>query len=362
MDNFQREGGVLVTNYGAVPQLLERDYPVIILDEVHRIRNRAKTLFGPVRKLRSSHLYQLTGTPFVKSPSDLWAYLHLIDPKRFSSFWKWVEEWFIISSTGFGSEVWGLKDPPMFWAFMGRFMLRRTRDVVPGLPDLTRQRVPLQMSPAQARLYKQIAEGFLAELPEGWLLVPNQVAQITRLRQVLVHPGLVNSDAPSAAVGALTEHLRELGEPALVFCPFSQALPLLQEELTQGRSPAVRQAGIIQGGMSVKAMRSIVKDFQESTEPSRVILSQLDVAESWTATAGSVSYFIGLTSGWSKLAHEQAEGRMDRYGQKRPTFSHYLYHPGTVEESQFQAINGRVTLEELSLNPRRLVYAEKTHL
>ncbi len=364
-DKFQREGGVLVTNYGAVPQLLTREvlregYPVIILDEVHRIRNRAKTLFGPVKRLHSPYLFQLTGTPVVRSPADLWAYLHLIDPRRFSSFWNWVGDWFIVSDTGFGAEVWGLKDPPKFWAFMNRYMLRRTREVVPGLPDLTRQRVPLQMPPAQARVYNQIAEDFLAELPEGWLLVPNLVSQITRLRQVLVHPGLVNSDAPSVAVEAMTEHVRELGEPALVFCPFAEALPILKGELTHGRSPAVRQAGIIRGGMSVKSMQNVVKDFQESQEPSRVLLSQLDVAESWTATAGSVSYFLGLSSGWSKLAHEQAEGRMDRYGQKRPTLSHYLFHPGTVEEGQLQTINGRATLENLALNPRGLVYGQQS--
>lgn len=54
-----------------------------IVDEAHRLKNRASKLTGEIKKLHYYHLTLLTGTPIQNNVEELWTLLHILDPKAF---------------------------------------------------------------------------------------------------------------------------------------------------------------------------------------------------------------------------------------------------------------------------------------
>ena len=57
---------IVVTTYGTLLKdinVMPKVWDFIILDEAHRIRNRKSKAFVAIKKLKTEHLYILTGTP-----------------------------------------------------------------------------------------------------------------------------------------------------------------------------------------------------------------------------------------------------------------------------------------------------------
>jgi len=355
---------IVVTNYHLLKEVVARHphWSLIIYDEAHKLRNRErKTLYGVASKVSSMYLFFLTGTPIFSSAADLWPLLHIINPKYFQSYWGFARTWTHIHQEQYGprtvTKVEGVKDPKRLQYLLNKegFMIRRLkRDVMPELPPKQRVEWTLQMNPRQATAYKQLTKELFIELEgtkEGQiLLVPSKLALITRLRQLLVSPRLLGLDFEGAAIEALTEQLGESQDAALVFTPFAEALPLLEEAMAK----IGRETRTIRGGMNERKLDENIKWFQSyrgSREP--VLLSSLLMGTSWTATRATQAYFLGYD--WSPSNNFQAEDRLHRFGQKSATTVYYYVHRGTVDEHLMDILDKKVTVAKLVLDMRRFV-------
>lgn len=362
---YLKDSGVLLVNYALLGQLgaLVSKFNTIVFDESHTVRNRRTKQFKNARRIRADRVICLTGSPVVNGGQDLWSQMHLIDRKRFSSFWDFATTFLLMSKDRFGTHIEGIKDPEALQAYLGPYMLRLERaDVLSDLPPKTRQVVPIALYPEQRDLYDTLAKEMLARLGtdeagERWLLAPNTIALVTRLRQITILPELVGADVRSSLMDALMDSVEESDSecrPVLIFSPFARALEHVRDLLL--RDPT-RETHFIRGGMSATAIGEEVAEFQDSPSTRKALLCTTALGTSFTATAATTVLFLGCA--WSPSANYQAEDRAMRIGQDHPVYVRYLVGEGTIDEHIEDVLDKKVLWAELATNPALLLCPPK---
>lgn len=364
----------LVTNYALLEKLkLTPGFPttfdVVIVDEAHTIRNRKTKTFKSVKDVvspKATTTLLLTGSPVVNNLDDLWTLLHLSDPQRWSSYWRFVDTYLHKFHNGWGWEIGGPKAPEKFQRDTAPYVIRRTKaDVATELPPKIRQQLPISPTGTQAKLYAQMAKDMLIEFEQDgeadfdkWLAAPNHLAQITRLRQILVSPKLIGVDAPSTMLDALVERLTseiDAKQSAVVFTPFAEAIPLIEAAITAANIVPEASVFTVRGGMSAANLAAEIERFQTIDGPA-VLISSLLMGTSWTATRASAAYFLGYH--WTAAMNEQAEDRIHRLGQRETARIHYFVNERTIDEYILDIVNRKATWATLALDPRALLLPE----
>ncbi len=281
-------GRFLITNYAQAGNVVDRKlrWNVIVVDEAHFIRNRKTKSFQNINRLRSQFALMLTGSPMVNGAHDFWTLLHLIHREQYRGFWDFADKHCLMESNGFGNKFAGIKDPAALRAELKPNIIRRTKkQVLRDLPPKIRQAIPIEITGRQLELYTQIAKEMIAEFgDDDFLLVPNRISQITRLRQILVTPALIGGPHVSAMFDALKENIEielDAGIPSIVFTPFASALPLIERELRDIK-PNIEFMPTIRGGMKTGESTARVAEFQNHPSRRKVLLCSLLVGSSYS--------------------------------------------------------------------------------
>lgn len=347
---------IMITHYELLKEI-PKEWDCIIFDEAHRLRNRKTQRFERAKTFYSTHMFFLTGTPIVKHPSEIITYLMLLRPQEFKHYWPLVKRYFAIIQTQFGMEISAYpKDPAEFRSLVSTVLLRRDKKTaLPGLPEKVRLLVPLEMHPKQEKLYVQIAKELLAELPGGrLLLVPAEIAKLVRLRQILVTPRLIGSDAPSASLSRLkelAEDAKDVEESLVVYTPFRMAVTYIQEVL---KSVGVTSTHIV-GGMKQWQLASNVERFQRGEVDA--IVGTIAVAEGFSLARSKRVVFLGAD--WTPSTNEQAEDRVHRIGQEYPVTVEYFHHPDTMEDHLMAIVNGKAASAGVVLDAKKLLLGNR---
>lgn len=351
----------VITNYHRLADALAaQSWSGVIFDECQALRNRnTRTLFKAVRHYFDRRQYGLgkvpafflSGTPIVKSVGDLWPILHLVDKRRWSSYWNFVKKYAIVWEDHYGWHVEDVANPKGLWEEVATVGLRRTqKEAQPWLPDTVRQRVPLKMTPKQERAYWQIEKDLIAELPTGGLLLtPTVLARETRLRQILACPRILGFDDDGAAVLALRDIAESHSRPFVVFSPFAQALPFLETALHRVGRPVYK----VHGGMGER-FRQSVDLFRRAAAAgeSPVLLSTVQMGKGWSVSKVTHECYQ-LSWDWNNTTQRQAEARLGRDGQTETVFSRYFVHRDTHDEDALQVLNGKRRLADVILDRMR---------
>lgn len=182
----------------------------VILDEAHRMKNRKAQVTVALGKigLRTKFKTLCTGTPADDKPQDLWALLHFLYPRIWTSYWKYfnyhvvfrvhtpapcaVPGCFVSHKTQF-REIIGLHGADELHAQMAPFYVRRRKEeVLKSLPEKYYSQIEVDLEPKQRTAYDQMAQAMLAWIGEHEdepLAAPVVVAQLLRLQQFAVAYG-----------------------------------------------------------------------------------------------------------------------------------------------------------------------------
>lgn len=349
--DFQAGADFLITNFAQMENVLVRKkkWGTVIIDEAHFLKNRKTKGFDLACKLVSDNVLLLTGSPIVNGVQDLWTLLHLLHPRDFRSYWNFVNANCIVLTDHWGAKIVGVRDPAVTRKVLAPHLLRKTKkQVLHDLPPKIRQAIPLEIEGVQYDLYQQIAKEMIAELGEDeFLLTPNKIAQITRLRQILVTPALVGGPHESAMFEALKESVKldfEAGNSVIVFTPFAKALPLLEADLAS----MCDYITSIRGGMKEGEVPRRIKEFQEYPSAKCALLCSLLVGSSFTATKASVVYFMGYD--WVPANCYQGEDRTHRIGQKKSVNVKYFVCKGTIDTYIMAVLNKKASWSKIILD------------
>jgi len=318
---------------GQYPQLAARTWDVFIIDEAHRVHNRTALQSKGAKAIKAKRLFLLTGTPIWNKPDNLWHLLHLLDPLRFSSYWRFVEQFCLLNRTMYGIDIAGPNPQELErlqWTLIPYF-LRRTKDeVLPDLPPKIYETITYSLSAAQRALYRDVKKRLELELASGEIKSYNAlVAAMSDLRQICDHPSLVGANGDSGKDVAMKDLLDDVlasEEKVVIFCWHRKYVAHLKTLIRERYKLA---SAIVTGDTKPEARTELVRDFREGHV--RVLIGTIasmgtgiDLYESATAIFAEMD--------WTPAMNVQAEDRLHRIGQKRSPTIYHIIGKQTIEE------------------------------
>jgi SNF2 family DNA or RNA helicase len=276
----------------------------IIADECHFAKNEDAMRSRYLRALadRCPHMILLSGTPLINSAAELEAIKGLFNQD----------------------------DVPM--------IRRLLEDVVPEVPPKKRAVLPVILRPDDEREYRK-AENDFAEWLEHELhrrMGAGEAAETANralAAEALVKSGYLRRLLGSAKVHAAVDWIgraARLGEPVVVFCEHQEVVEAVQKHLKTQRIGFVT----IDGSVSRTERQEAIDNFQAGKVP--VFIGTKAAKEGITLTRAR--HLLFLERYWTSAEEEQAEDRIRRIGQTRPTTIWFLHATGTIDDRISQII------------------------
>jgi SNF2 family DNA or RNA helicase len=285
--------------------LFSEKFDLIAVDEAHYMRNwktkQSEAVFG----LKADRKYALTGTPTVKHAADIYGILKFLQPKKYTSYWQFVDRYFGSGKNYMGHMKENDKVKPHraeeLKSIVGLISVARKRkEVMQWLPDKQRITIPVEMSTKQKKMYDQMKEYFMTD--EG-LDAQNQLVQMIRLRQILLDPRLLDTDVKGAKTEAILEWLDDNREPVVIMSMFTSYLKLLKPEIEK----LGLKVGMIHGEMSNKEKQEAATHFQEGR--SDILLCNI-ISAGTGFTLDKSETIIFTDKAWNPADNDQAEDRI----------------------------------------------------
>jgi SNF2 family DNA or RNA helicase len=276
----------------------------IIADEAHFAKNEdaSRSKYLAALAARVPHMILLSGTPLINNADELDAIKSLFNQ----------------------DEV------PM--------IRRLLEDVVPEVPLKTRNTLPVILRNEDQREYRMAEEDF-----ETWLQDELQrrlgagegeeTAQRALAAEALVKSGYLRRLLATAKVPAALDWINRavrLGEPVVVFCEHQEVVQSLQRGLKSQRIGCVT----VDGSTNRKDRQAAIDNFQAGTVP--VFIGTKAAKEGITLIRARHLLFVERY--WTSAEEEQAEDRIRRIGQTRPTTIWFLHATGTIDDRMAQII------------------------
>ena len=376
-------------NQPVTPELLATEWPIVVMDEIHRAKNRETSTFWNMRKIvqKSAFCIPMTGTPILNRPDEFWTILHFITQKgkRMGEFAKFADFERRYLSSYYGGT--GHFQPGAFDSLINSvadMVIRRRKDeVLPDLPDKIREVRFVTMDGRQRELYDMMRDRlyiWLDEQKSSSISATNFLAQLTRLRQIALFPAgvkIIETDpqgnekevtldcTESSKIDEamlLVQELMEAGEKVLVFSNYNAPLHEIQRRIDEvgmtypdsnGNDTRVLSAAIV-GGQKPEDRASTVDRFNDSEDPCRVVVGNIKAMGVGLNMQGACSHAIFLDLDWTPGGNEQAEDRLHRGGQENNVTIHIIQAEETVDafiaqklEQKQGLIEGMIERDEL---------------
>lgn len=337
---------VVVVNYEAVwraelGKVIEATpWSAIVLDESHRIKSPGGKASRWLAKLAAKHQHAkrlcLTGTPMPHSPLDLFGQFRFLDPQVFGTSFTGMRARYALCHHQFHSKVIQWKNQDELAAKLDAHSWRVTADEVLDLPDAIHDVIPVSLSAATMRFYRQLEKEMTAEIAAGTVTVSNALTKLLRLQQATggyartEDSGLVLIDGLPSKAAMLEDRLLDLAEtePVVVFCRFRSDL----DDVAATARRLGREYAEVSGER---------KDLERWQQAEATILgvqiASGGVGIDLTRAAFAFYYSMGFSLG----DYEQSLARLRRPGQTRCVRYYHLVAPSTVDEQVYAALRER---------------------
>jgi len=295
--------------------LKEFPFDLIIMDEVHRIKNvDSKSVTGIWEFLKTKpgiKIIAMSGSPIMNYPDDLYVPLSLVRPEKYprnkTDKRRFIYKYMYYAPSRTGGYTYGVRNMSSLRAETQEFIVRRTKaEVLPFLPEKYKRRVILEMQEDQRKIYDKMERDLKAVLDTGESIQANSsLALITRLRQLNLDPNILEITSSSAKTDFIKELIEDTDEKIVIFSCFERYIQILKKLLPK--------ALVITGKVPVEERADIVKKFQ--TTNSKILLGTIQsMGEGLTLTAASNVVLVDRW--WNEPTNSQAVDRLHRIGQK----------------------------------------------
>ena len=331
---------LVITSYPLVRRDIN-DYKSInfrhcILDEAQHIKNFGSLNAKSVKNVKAKQFFALTGTPMENSLSELWSIFDYLMPGYLHSNGRFTAKY--EKPITKDNDVLKLKD---LNNHIKPFILRRLkREVLKELPDKIEQKLVVEMTKEQKKLYLAYLQAIKGELSDeissnGYNKSHIKIlAGLTRLRQICCHPGIF-IDGYKGDSGKL-DSLEEIVEEAingnhriLIFSQFTTMLKKIRISL-EGKGV---NCLYLDGSTPMIERGELVGQFNKGTGD--VFLISLKAGGTGLNLA-SADMVIHYDPWWNPAVEDQATDRAHRIGQLSTVQVIKLITKGTIEEKIFQ--------------------------
>lgn len=348
-----RTGGTKTETVMKEPLFASTKWLAVIADECHRAKNRKASQTQGLFRVQAPIMLGMSGTPLMNTPDELWALLHWLFPKEYTSYWRFYEQYVDYIEGYFGKVITGVKNPDALRFELNKRLYRRTKNQVLDLPEKTRVRIPIELDAKARKMYseaekglwleieKAVTEGdasatrFATEAASGKNIytIPNGAARTVRLRQILSTPALLGGDDYSNKMDALVENVIDnQHKQHVIFSEFVQSCIILAERL--------RAKGLIAEtytGQTEEHVRTELEDKFQRGEIDVLVGTIGAMREGITLTAADTQHW--LERAWVPGWNEQGEDRNHRIGQKNAVTIYIYEAENTVDDGKIAPTN-----------------------
>lgn len=357
-------------------------FRVCVLDEAHRVKDpnalQTRAIWNVFHGQTVEYRWALTGTPVANHPGDLWSIMHAIAPETYPAKSAFIDRYARIEYNHFGGmSIVGLnhEHKEEFFKILDPHFRRMIKaDVLKQLPDKVFMRRDVEMSPKQAKAYKDIEKELVTILEDGTVLVANgNLAGATRLLQFAsayceVEQGETPED-PATWVVSLTDSPKsskidelmsiiedEPGKPMVIAAEHRQLIDLSAARMADAGIPFAR----VTGGVSGDERDAAVQAFQDG-KIDYILLTYKAGGVGLNLTRADT--MVRLQRSWSLIDNNQGVDRIHRIGSEvhdKVTIID-LVAAGTIEETQLERLYDKAErLEEIVRDRAKLLALGKT--
>lgn len=333
-------------------------WDTVIFDESHYLKDRKALWTQAAEKIKTDRLYQLSGSPIPNWAWEIYMALRLIFPgdRRFTSFWRWLQEWFEINITVQRGRT--IREPgdlrsEFTWeefreanSVNDRMLMRFRADVLGDLPPLTEQEIKLTMTPTQKVFYEKLKKDYIAWVDETGEEVSAWSAGGLHSKLQRIQTGIftvTQEDMPIPRLLAGSNKLQMLDEiiknhsdgPLVVFCQY-RATAAAVRKLSEERHR--RRSAILWGKQSKGDRRETVLNFRKGDID--ILVGTLDtITEGLTLTEASTCVFVERS--WRPTRNDQAKRRLHRMGQLLPVLAIFLLSRNALDSRMGKVLRSK---------------------
>jgi SNF2 family DNA or RNA helicase len=306
---------LLITSYESLrtdflPVAPRTDFDVVVFDEAQRLKNRDSVTTWAAHRAGGARTWLLSATPLENGVADLGSLAEVLG---------------LLPRGGAASE----DSAQVQEAFQGRFLRRRKVDVLPELPPLIVQEMPLRLSGRQRTEYDDLLHD--QEWNGG---VADLLALITRLKLVCNRA----SDGSSVKLDALRLILDDpANEPAkvIVISQYTRTLRWLAEVLEE-------RSMLYVGDLSATARDQALRAFQEADGTAVLLLSLK--AGGVGLNIPEATHVVLFDRWWTPAAEDQAVARAHRFGRAGALLVYSFRVADSVEDRIVQIAQDKTDL------------------
>jgi hypothetical protein len=328
---------------------------VEVLDESHRIKGSSSTSSKNIARIGklSPRRLMMTGTVTPHSPLDVYGQWRFLDPTVFAtngtpwSFGDFSNRYGIWGGYQ-GEELKGVQNLDDLYDRIAPSTITVSKAEALDLPPTTNVIVPVRLSPADDKAYREMKKSLVTALANGTLMsAPNRAVQILRLRQITAGQSKIQLAVDKA------KDLMESENRLVVFTYFRPETAAVHQALTRSLSRHGVRVEMIEGSTPDPERRDIRNRFGGSkadlSKP-MILVAQMRTMSLSVNELVTANHALFLSLSERRDDFVQAKDRLDRIGQKRPvTFWHFQV-PGSVDEVIYAAHQDRQDAETAMLD------------
>lgn len=313
-----------------------KSFDVVILDEAQYIKNPGADRSRAVKLLSPEYRWAMTGTPLEGKLDDLVSIFSFVKPNHLKS--------------------WGLTPKLASELIKPHFLRRLKKDVLPDLPEKTKDTIWLELDEDQKRAYKLAEQEGLNELESlGEKVTRIHIfLLITKWKQIC---NFATGKEKSPKTQQLIDQLEQIKESGQKLVVFSQFLPegiLKLEKLLREKNYGVVA---YHGSMNLNLKNLAVDKFKNDPNICVFLGSVKTAGTGLDGLQEVASYAIHFDHWWNPATMWQAEDRIHRYGQKgilkdgKKQVNIYSYWMrDTIEERIYQILQEKGLLFDEVIN------------
>lgn len=328
-------------------------WDALVVDESQRIKTPTTKRTLAASSIPAKYKYALTGTPILKTPEDLYSQLRFLNPLYSgNSFYAFRNYFCNIKMGFFGEEVKGLTTDEFHIKILHKLLsivavTNPEMVLAKGKVEIIEK---LSMQPKQRKLYKNVVQLILNELPEN-ATIANGAVKTLRAQQVTSCPSHFIKDT----WGTKFEWIKMLlednpTEKVVVFSKFATAAKELQKYLNQCK---IKCATYI-GELDAMTRFEVLNAFQNDPNLKVLVGTIACIGEGVDGLQNASHIAIFLDRPYSPQIIKQCEDRLNRPGQHNKVLCYFLECAGTYDRYY-----GKVT-EKRAADIRRALNYDKS--
>jgi SNF2 family DNA or RNA helicase len=280
-----------------IPTLITKKFDLLILDEsiLYKTRDSKRTL--GIKRLAKMipRVWELTGAPANRMLDDIWSQFHMLNPKAYSSYWRFAHEYCMVNPTAWGNQVIANKlgsEDKIKQRFRDIYFARSQEEVL-NIPDWIFEEIDIPMTQRQEKSYHEINTQLKTTLQNeesgGTTLisVDNHLAKVVRLIQLASNPMLLDGDNESGKWQALPELMEIYPSPWIVWVSFTRTAYYLAEFLSR---KVDQRVGLIIGDTPEEDRNNLIRRFQAGDKKILILNMQVGSFGHTLTTAHTAFY------------------------------------------------------------------------